>query len=103
LRGEPVTYPTGRQVLDYLNALREAIRTPDFREASLVQAMKRYVTQVALGAEPTGAFLDQIRRAATLEEYNGICTTFLDHDRPLPLEPFPVPLKPCDVLGGSQE
>ena len=51
-----------------------------------------------VGVEPTGAFLHAIRRAASRSEFFHHCTTHLSHSHPMPLTPFPLPLKPCDVL-----
>jgi tRNA-dihydrouridine synthase B len=101
LRGEPVTLPTGRDVLAYLHALYEAVCAPDFRESSQVQAMKRYANQIALGAEPTGQFLHEIRRVSTRADFFRVCAAYLDHDRPLPLEPFDLRLSAKDVLAGE--
>jgi hypothetical protein len=41
-------------------------------------------------------FLHQIRRVETAAEFDRICAAFLDHDRPMPLEPVdePAPAAP---------
>lgn len=101
LQGGPVTLPTGRDVLTYLHALYAAVCAPDFRESAQVQAMKRYANQVALGAEPTGQFLHEIRRVTTRADFFRVCAAHLDHDRPLPLEPFDLKLSSKDVLAGE--
>jgi tRNA-dihydrouridine synthase len=103
LRGETVRQPTGRDVLAYLEGLFEATRSPGFTERSHVQRVKKYVTFVGLGIEPTGDFLHQIRRVATEADFDRVCRAFLDHDDPMPLEPFPLPLKETDVLAGVHE
>ena len=56
---------------------------------------------LGLGIEPTGAFLHAIRRAKTDHEFFEICKRHLDHNEPMPLEPFPLALKETDVLAGS--
>ena len=56
---------------------------------------------IGIGIEPTGDFLPRIRRAATATECFDICSEFLDHDRPMPLEPFDLALKPRDVVAGQ--
>jgi hypothetical protein len=33
-------------------------------------------------------------------DFFGICEEFLDHDQPMPLEPFPITLPPADLLAG---
>src|SRR5690349_21677024 len=53
-RGEPLTKPTGREVLDYIRALYEAVCTPGIRESAQVQKMKKYLNYVGVGVEPTG-------------------------------------------------
>jgi tRNA-dihydrouridine synthase len=93
--------PRGRDVLNYVRALYEATRPEDFHEKSQVQKMKKYLNFLALGVEPTGRFLHQIRRVATEIELFNVCTEYLDHDQLMPLEPFPLELKDTDVLAGE--
>ena len=97
-RGESVFVPTGRDVLNYVRALYEAVCSPEVRESAQVQKMKKYLNYIAVGVEPTGEFLHQIRRVTTKADFFRICEEFLDHDRPMPLEPFALPLKPTDVM-----
>ena len=99
-RGEPLTLPTGRMVLEYVQALYEAVCSPDVRESAQVQKMKKYLNFIGLGVEPTGQFLHAIRRAMTRAEFFAICEEHLSHDEPLPLEPFILPLKEHDTLAG---
>jgi hypothetical protein len=51
--------------------------------------------------EPTGEFLHGVRRATTCAEFFALCRQFLDHDEPMPLEPFAIALKPTDVMAGA--
>jgi nifR3 family TIM-barrel protein len=88
LRGEAIRLPCGREVLDYIVALYEAVCAPDVPEGSQVRKMKRYLNFIALGAEPTGRFLHDILRCATRADFMAICTEHLDHAEPLALEPF---------------
>ena len=97
-RGEAVFVPTGRDVLNYVRALYDAVCSPDVKESAQVQKMKKYLNYIGLGVEPTGEFLHQIRRVATKADFFHVCEEFLDHDRPMPLEPFALPLKPTDVM-----
>ena len=90
-RGEPVPLPGGRDVLHYIRTLFDAVCTPGVREASQVQKMKKYLNYLAVGVEPTGKFLHDIRRVTTCADFFRVCAEHLDHDRPLPLEPFPMP------------
>ncbi len=87
--GAPIFCPQGRDVLDYIGALYDAVCAPDIREAAQVQKMKKYLNFIGAGVEPTGQFLHQIRRCQTRADFFAICRTFLDHTDPLPLVPFP--------------
>lgn len=89
LAGETIVHPTGQDVLNYITALYEAVTQPVAREVSQVQKMKKYLNFIGAGVEPTGEFLHCIRRCQSRPEFFGICRQFLDHNRPLPLEPFP--------------
>ena len=40
--------------------------------------------------------------AATTADLFRVCEEFLDHDRPMPLEPFPLALKHTDLMAGEQ-
>jgi len=100
-RGQPLFLPTGHDVLKYLCALYETVRPPEIKESAHVQKMKKYLNYIGLGIEPTGQFLHQIRRATTEVEFFRLCETFLDHDQPMPLEPFALELKETDVMAGT--
>ena len=100
-RGAPVFCPTGRDVLEYVHALYEAVSTPGIRESAQINNMKKYMNFIGLGVEPTGEFLHQIRRATTRADFFTLCREFLDHDEPMPLEPFAIALKPTDVMAGA--
>ena len=100
-QGQPVFRPTGRDVLEYVHALYEAVSTAGIRESAQINNMKKYMNFIGLGVEPTGEFLHGVRLATTSAEFFALCRTFLDHDRAMPLEPFPIPLKPNDVMAGA--
>jgi tRNA-dihydrouridine synthase B len=91
-RGEEPARPRGRELLEYIVALYEAVCTPDVPESSQVQKMKRYLNFIALGAEPTGRFLHDIRRCSTRVDFMAICTEHLDHGELLDLDPRAVPV-----------
>ena len=97
----PVFRPTGRDVLAYVHALYEAVSTPGIRESAQINNLKKYMNFIGLGVEPTGEFLHSIRRTSALAEFFALCRKFLDHDDPMPLEPFAIPLKPADVMAGA--
>ena len=88
-QGEPVVVPRGRDVLAYVRALYDAVCSPDVRESAQVQKMKKYMNHLGVGVDADGQFLHQIRRVATRSEFFTVCERFLDHDEPMPLEPFP--------------
>jgi len=88
LRGETLFVPRGCDVLQYVRDLYDAVCSPDVKESSQVQKMKKYLNYVAAGAEPSGKFLHDIRRVETKAEFFRVCESFLSHDAPLPLEPF---------------
>lgn len=85
LRGEPVTFPTGREVLDYIRALWESQASFDAPEKIQCERMKKFMNY--LGEGVPGDFLHRIRRSQTQAEFFVICAEFLDHDRPMKLEP----------------
>jgi tRNA-dihydrouridine synthase B len=98
-RGEPLFVPSGREVLDYIRALYDAVLSPEIRESAQVGKMKKYLNFIGLGVEPTGQFLYQIRRVATNADFFRVCEEFLNHDEPMPLEPFPQSAeKPAEVI-----
>ncbi len=114
LRGETVTYPTGRDVLDYIALLYESQASFVATEKIQVERMKKFMNYLGegvgavrqppdrrvgdvgsnpqcaapeLGAPIPGGFLHQIRRAETKAGFFGICRAFLDHGEPMNLEP----------------
>jgi tRNA-dihydrouridine synthase len=87
MRGEPVCLPRGRDVLAYIHALWDALCTPDAREKAKVQRLKRFMNFIGEGVEPAAPFLHQIRRVTTEADFFRTCAAFLEHDRPMPLEP----------------
>ena len=101
-RGELVFIPRGSDVLAYVRALYEAVCSPAVRESAQVQKMKKYMNYLGVGVESTGQFLHQIRRVTTTAELFRVCEEYLDHDRPMPLEPFPLALKDGDLMAGEQ-
>jgi tRNA-dihydrouridine synthase B len=88
LAGQKVDFPTGREVLDYLRKLWEATQPPQLHEAAQVEKIKKYANFIGLGIDTDGQFLHAIRRARTPADFFRIGEEFLDHDRPLALEPF---------------
>ena len=100
-RGDTIFRPTGRDVLDYVRALWDAVSDRGTRESSQVNNMKKYMNFIGLGVEPSGEFLHRIRRATSERDFFATCEQFLDHDEPMTLEPFPIALKERDVMAGE--
>lgn len=102
LQGKPPSLPRGREVLEYIQALQEATFAPEMSESSHVQRMKKHLNFLGVAVEPTGGFLHQIRRVTTKADLFRLCADYLDHDKPLPLEPFQLGLPEKDVMAGVQ-
>jgi tRNA-dihydrouridine synthase len=87
LAGHELSLPTGRQVLDYVSDLYEAVCSPGVPEKAQVQKMKKYMNFLGEGLDDSAAFLYDIRRCATRDEFFSICSCQLDHGRAMPLQP----------------
>lgn len=87
LAGSEVSLPTGRQVLDYISELYEAVCSPGVPEKVQVQKMKKYMNFFGEGLDDSAAFLYDIRRCSTRDEFFAICSRHLDHGRAMPLQP----------------
>jgi tRNA-dihydrouridine synthase len=100
-QGEPLFVPRGYDVMAYVTALYEAVCSPAVREVAQVQKMKKYMNYLGVGVEPTAQFLHRIRRVSTKSDFFAVCADFLDHDQPMPLEPFRLNLHQADLLAGE--
>ena len=101
-RGEALFVPGGRDVLNYLRELFEATKPAiDFRESAQVQKMKKYTNFIGVGVDAEGKFLHEIRRVTTEREFFAVCEGFMNHDEPMPLEPFALQLAERDVMAGD--
>ena len=101
LRGDSIEFPTGRDVLDYIENLFETLIQDPYEEKSHVMRLKKYMNFIALGVESDGLFLNAIRRTKTRGEFLKVSRDYLNHDNPMTLEPFSIPVNPCDILAGS--
>jgi tRNA-dihydrouridine synthase len=101
LGGQAPFVPTGRDVLRYVGDLHATVRPPGLHERAYVAKLKKYMNYLGLGIDPAGAFLHRIRRVTTEAEFFGTCEAYLDHDQPMVLEPFSVPLGERDVMAGE--
>jgi tRNA-dihydrouridine synthase B len=79
VRGLPVFVPSGRDLLNYVRELYEAVKPPELRLDAHVQKMKKYMNYIAVGIDPDAQFLFQIRRVTTEDEFFQVCERFLDH------------------------
>jgi tRNA-dihydrouridine synthase B len=100
-RGEPVFVPMGHDVLRYVRDLFDIVRPAEAPEKLHVQKMKKYMNFVGLGVDQAGSFLHQIRRVTTEAEFFRVCEGFMNHDQPMPMEPFALALAETDVLAGE--
>ena len=98
VRGGTSFKPRGRDVLEYIRELYDAVCTPGVKESSQVQKMKKYLNYIAVGVEPTGQFLHDIRRVTARADFFEVCEKFLDHDDSLPLEPFGHPATASETV-----
>ena len=98
LRGEKIKLPTGRDVLAYIRELWENEITPDVTESAQVQRMKKFMNFIGEGVGEK--FLLEIRRVTTTADFFRVCDIFLDHDRPLTLEPPAASETPLDLPTG---
>jgi tRNA-dihydrouridine synthase len=100
-RGETVQLPRGRDVLAYVQGLYEIPAGSGLSERSQVQRMKKFMNYLGVGVDPEGRFLHEVRRATSRAGFFGLCREFLDHDQPMPLEPFRLSLGERDVMAGE--
>jgi tRNA-dihydrouridine synthase len=84
--GTPISLPTGRQVLDYIYDLYEAVCDPSVPEAKGVQKMKKYANFI--GAGINWEFLHAVRRVQSKEAFFTLCREHLEHDEALTLAPL---------------
>jgi hypothetical protein len=87
--------------MGYIDALHEAAAAENPHEKSRVQRLKKFTNYIGIGVDPAGHFLHRIRRVTTMDAFMSVCRDFLDHDRPMPLEPFPLMLGERDVMAGE--
>ena len=85
--GRPVFRPTLRDLRAYLDVLYRETRVAHLDAATNVAKLKKYMNFIGQGIGEEDAFLHGIRRAATEEEFFGLCDRFLDNDEPFPDEP----------------
>ncbi len=89
--GRPVPPVTLRQVRAYIGQLYEALADPAIPERARVGRMKKYLNFVGQSVDAEGAFVHEVRRAATESELFATCDAHLlsEPDRPFSLEPYP--------------
>ena len=100
LKGETLAFPTGQDVLKYIEELFEMTAPENYIELSQVQKMKKYMNYFGLGVDADGRFLHSIRRVRTKLAFFNICREYLDHKEHMPLEPFTPKLNNRDIVAG---
>lgn len=93
-KGERRFVPRGKDVLAYVHGLYEMRSREGVPESAYVNHMKKYMNFLALGVDPSGRFLSEIRRVTTQAAFLDLCREFLDHSNPMKLEPFDIPFSP---------
>jgi len=83
VRGLPIFRPRAADLLQYIGELYEAVKPPNLRVDAHVQKMKKYMNFIAVGADPEGRFLHEIRRVTTESEFFITCERFLGHNDPV--------------------
>lgn len=78
-------FPAGRDVLEYITRLYEAVTNPGVSEQAQVHRMKKYLNFIGLGVGADDTFLQSIRRVSTRREFFSICESALDHHSPMSL------------------
>jgi tRNA-dihydrouridine synthase B len=84
-RGEKITLPTARGLMNYIHELWDSEITPGVPEKAQVQRMKKFMNFVGEGVHED--FLHQIRRVESSAAFFRVCEDFLSHDGPMTLEP----------------
>jgi tRNA-dihydrouridine synthase len=85
LAGQPLTLPTGRQVLAYIHDLYETVCDPAIPEPKGAQKIKKYANFIGDGIGEE--FLHAVRRVHSKEGFFAICHEHLDHGEPMTLDP----------------
>jgi tRNA-dihydrouridine synthase len=85
LRGEPVTIPTGRELLAYIRALWQSQANFDKPELMRCERMKKFLNYFNEGV--TAPFWYDIRCIKTEADFHRVCHAHFDHDRAITMEP----------------
>ncbi|MFA5262467.1 MAG: tRNA-dihydrouridine synthase family protein [Opitutaceae bacterium] len=91
LAGEPVAPVTLADVRGYVELLYRSLATPEIPEKLQVARIKKFLNFVGQSVDPQGAFLRDMRRAATEKELFAICDRHLmaEPSRHYSDEPYP--------------
>lgn len=89
--GTPIFRPTLADVRDYVDRLYRATQAPGIPERAHVNKMKKYLNFVGQSVDADGAFLHDMRRAATEQELFEVCDRHLlpQGSAEFALEPHP--------------
>jgi nifR3 family TIM-barrel protein len=77
LHGAPLPEATGAELLDYVRSLYDALCSTDAPEHAQVQKMKKTMNFIAARADPSGAFLHEIRRVEDKGTFFAVCERHL--------------------------
>ncbi len=88
LAGREVIFPTGREVLRYIEKLFAAVTDTDCAEIARVHRVKKHLNFLGTGVDAEGRFLHGMRRATTGAGLFAVCRAHLAHDAPMTLAAF---------------
>lgn len=85
LAGREVFFPSGREVLRYIERLYAAVTDPDCAESARVHRVKKHLNFLGAGVDAGGRFLHSMRRVTSEAALFAVCREFLEHDEAMPL------------------
>jgi tRNA-dihydrouridine synthase len=98
--GKAVFRPRGRDLLEYVGALYEAVKPENLRITAHVQKMKKYMNFIAAGIDAEGKFLHEIRRVTTEADFFSTCERYLNHTQEVLTRPAFGPRDTASAIAG---
>ena len=77
--GEAIVYPTGQDVLAYIQDLYDTLRYKTVSDEAHITRLKKYLNFIGLGIDPQGHFLHAIRQSRSEQHFFDTCRGFLNH------------------------
>ncbi len=85
MRGEPLHYPSGREVAEYLRQLYVETTPAFLGPRDQIDKFKKYLNFIGPGLPCAAEFLYEGRRMATREDLDALLAKYLNHDESLTL------------------